>query len=143
VPRLADAGNEGWIVPATEPSDVAQGGDQRLGHLRPTVVAGRKVKLSYSVSLDCGPFQFVEPNPLVFGEKDPALLADERQPNGVFHPRIKVASVALVLDSVLDESAENGLAVVKIFVEVKNEVFRQRRLPSAAPIGSLLRFALT
>jgi hypothetical protein len=37
-----------------------------------------------------------------------------------------MASVALVPDSVLGESVENGLAVVKVFVEVKNEVFRQR-----------------
>jgi len=37
-----------------------------------------------------------------------------------------MASVALVPDPVLGESVENGLAVVKVFVEVKNEVFRQR-----------------
>ncbi len=142
VSQLADAGNERRIVPATEPRDVAQGGGQHLGHLRPTVVAGCKVELSHSVSLDCRPFQFVEPNLLVFGENHPALLAHERQPNGVFRPRVKVASMALVFDSVLDESVENGLAVVKIFVE-QNEVFRQRWPPSAAPTGSLLRSALT
>jgi len=53
-----------------------------------------------------------------------------------------MASVALVSDSVLGESVENGSAVVKIFVEVKNEVLRQRQLPSAAPTGSLLRSVL-
>lgn len=142
MPRLADAGNEGWIVPATESSHLAQCSNQHFGHLSSTIVAGREVELSHSVSLDCGPFQFVEPNLLVFGEKYPALLADERQPNGVFRPRIEVASVALVPDSMLGESVENGLAVVKIFGEVKNEVFRQRRLPSAAPTGSLLRSVL-
>jgi hypothetical protein len=51
--------------------------------------------------------------------------------------------VALVPDSVLGESVENGLAVVKVFVEVKDEVFRQRYLPSAAaPTGWLLRSVL-
>jgi len=43
-----------------------------------------------------------------------------------------MASVTLVPDSVLGESVENGLAVVKVFVELKDEVFRQRYLPSAA-----------
>jgi hypothetical protein len=37
-----------------------------------------------------------------------------------------MASVTLMPDSVLAESVENGPAVVKVFVEVKNEVFRQR-----------------
>ena len=51
--------------------------------------------------------------------------------------------VALVPDSVLGESVENGLAVVKVFVEVKDEVFRQRYLPSsAAPTGWPLRSVL-
>ncbi len=50
--------------------------------------------------------------------------------------------MALVLNSVLDERVENGPAVVKIFVEVKNEVLRQRRLPSAAPTELLLRSVL-
>lgn len=47
--------------------------------------------------------------------------------------------MALVLDAMLNKGVENGLAVVKIFVEIKNEVFRQRQLPSAAPTGLLLR----
>jgi hypothetical protein len=37
-----------------------------------------------------------------------------------------MASVALVPDPVLGERVENGRAVVKVFVKVKNEVFRQR-----------------
>jgi hypothetical protein len=37
-----------------------------------------------------------------------------------------MVSVALVPDLVLGESVENRLAVVKVFVQVKNEVFRQR-----------------
>ena len=41
-------------------------------------------------------------------------------------PGKNMVPVALVPDSVLGESVENGLAVVKVFVEVKNEVFRQR-----------------
>lgn len=71
------------------------------------------------------------------------MLSNERQPDCVFRSWREVASVALVLHSVLDESVEKGFAVMKIFVEVENEVFRQRRLPSAAPIESLLRSALT
>jgi hypothetical protein len=43
---------------------------------------------------------------------------------------------------VQSESVENGPAVVKIFVEIKNEVFRQQRLPSAVPTGLLLRSVL-
>lgn len=92
--------------------------------------------------MDCGLLQFIKPNLLVFGEKYPSLLADERQPNGVLRARIEVASVALVFDPVPGECVENGLAVVKIFVEVKNEIFRQRPLLSAAPTGLLLRSVL-
>jgi len=37
-----------------------------------------------------------------------------------------VLTVTLVLHAVLGERVEDGFAVVKIFVEIKNEVFRQR-----------------
>jgi hypothetical protein len=37
-----------------------------------------------------------------------------------------VLPVALVPHAVLDERVEDGFAVVKIFVEIENEVFRQR-----------------
>jgi hypothetical protein len=49
--------------------------------------------------------------------------------------------VALVFHAMLDESVENRFAVVKIFVKIKNEVFRQRQRPSSAPSGLLLRSA--
>lgn len=70
------------------------------------------------------------------------MRTDEGEPDGVFRSRGEMGAVAFMLDAVLDERIENGLAVVKIFVEVKNEVFRQRQLPSAAPTGLLLRSAL-
>ena len=54
------------------------------------------------------------------------MFADGGQPGCVFGSGWEMTSVALVRDSVLGESVENGLAVVKVFVEVKNEVFRQR-----------------
>jgi len=38
---------------------------------------------------------------------------------------------------------ESRFAVVKIFVEIKNEVFRQRQRPSSGPSGLLLRSAAT
>jgi hypothetical protein len=37
-----------------------------------------------------------------------------------------VLAVTFVLDALLGKRVENGLAVVKIFVEIQNEVFRQR-----------------
>ncbi len=37
-----------------------------------------------------------------------------------------MASVAFVFHATLDESVEDRFTVVKIFVEIKNEVFRQR-----------------
>jgi len=37
-----------------------------------------------------------------------------------------MAPVTFVLHAMMDESVENRSAVVKIFVEIKNEVFRQR-----------------
>jgi len=86
-------------------------------------------------------FQFVEADAFVFGEQYPALLANERQPNRVFGAGRKVLSVAFVFHAMLDESVENRFAVVKIFVEIKNEVFRQRQRPSSAPSGLLLRSA--
>jgi len=44
----------------------------------------------------------------------------------VFGAGGEVLPVALVFYAVLDERIENGFAVVKIFVEIENEVFRQR-----------------
>lgn len=51
-----------------------------------------------------------------------------------------MAAVAFVLHALLGERVEDGFAVVKIFVEIQNEIFRQRR-PCCAPTGLLLRFA--
>jgi hypothetical protein len=65
----------------------------------------------------------------------------KRQPDRVFRAGCKVLPVAFVFHAVLDESVENRFAVVKIFVEIKNEVFRQRQRPSSAPSGLLLRSA--
>jgi hypothetical protein len=73
-----------------------------------------------------GFLQFVEPDSLVLGEKHPALFADKREPDRVLRAGRKVLAVTFVLDALLGERVENGLAVVKIFVEIQNEVFRQR-----------------
>ena len=86
-------------------------------------------------------FQFVEPNALVFRDQYPAVFTDKRQPNRVFGARVKMLPVAFVFHAMLDESVENRFAVVKIFVKIKNEVFRQRQRPSSAPSGLLLRSA--
>ena len=86
-------------------------------------------------------FQLIETDAFVFRNQNPALLANERQPNRVFGAGREMLAVAFVFHAVLDESLENRFAVVKIFVEIKNEVFRQRQRPSFAPIGLLLRSA--
>lgn len=88
-----------------------------------------------------GFFQFIESDALVFRDQYPAALADNRQPNRVFGARRKMLPVAFVFYAMLGESVENRFAVVKIFVEIKNEVFRQRQRPSSAPSGLLLRSA--
>ncbi len=48
--------------------------------------------------------------------------------------------MTFILHAVLIQRVEDGLAVVKILVEIKDEFFRQRLL-SSAPSGLLLRFA--
>ena len=50
-------------------------------------------------------------------------------------------NMSYVFDLVLNEDVEDRSAVLKIFVEVQNEVFRQRELPFSAPSGLLLRSA--
>ncbi len=139
MPRLADAGDEGRIVAAIEPRDVSKGCHQHLGHFRSAVVARCEIELPDPVPLNCRFLQLVESDSLVFGEKYPSLFADEGEPNCIFSTWRKMGAMPLMLDAVLGERIENGLAVVKIFVEIKNEVFRQRQLPSAAPTGLLLR----
>jgi len=86
--------------------------------------------------------QLVVADSLVLGDQQPAFLTYEWQPDGILGARREVLPVAFVLYSVLHERIENGLAVVKIFVEIDNEVFRQRPLPSSAPSGLLLRSAV-
>jgi hypothetical protein len=46
---------------------------------------------------------------------------------------------APVMNAILRECLQNWFAVMKIFVEVQNEVFRRRGRPCAAPNGLLLR----
>jgi hypothetical protein len=88
-----------------------------------------------------GSFQFVVSNALVFRDQYPTLLPDKWQPYRVFRSGRKVLPVAFVLHAMLHKSIENRFAVVKIFVKVKNEVFRQRQPLSSAPSGLLLRSA--
>lgn len=89
-----------------------------------------------------GLFQLIKSNSLVFGQKNPTMLANERQPVRIFGSRREVVAVAFVLHLMLSENVEDWFAVVKIFVEIQNEVFRQRELPLSAPSGLLLRSAL-
>jgi hypothetical protein len=44
-----------------------------------------------------------------------------------------------VFDAVLNKNVKDWFAVLKVLVEVQNEVFRQRELQFSAPNGSLLR----
>lgn len=83
--------------------------------------------------------QVIEANALVFGEEYPAFLSDKGQPHRIFGPGGKMLAVALVGNAVVHQRLQNGFAVVKILVEVQNEVFRRRWLPCAAPNGLLLR----
>ena len=70
--------------------------------------------------------QFVVSNFLVFGDQQPASLAHKGKPNSVFCSGREMAAVALMLHAMLRERVKNGFAAVKIFVKIKNEVFRQR-----------------
>jgi hypothetical protein len=90
---------------------------------------------------DCRFLQFVVSNLLVFCHEQPTLLANEGQPNSVLRAWAEVLAVAFVLHAMFGERIEDGLAVVKILVEIQNEVFRQRRLPSSAPSELLLQSA--
>ncbi len=78
------------------------------------------------MSQNCRLFQLVIPDAFVFGEENPAFFTNEREPFRVFCAGGEVLPVPLVFYAVLDERIEDGFAVVKIFVEIKNEVFRQR-----------------
>ena len=88
-----------------------------------------------------GFLQLVVPDFLIFCDQHPALLSNKREPLGVFSSRLKVTAVTFMLHALLSERVEDGLAVVKIFVEIQNEVFRQRPLPRSAPTGLLLQSA--
>ena len=87
-------------------------------------------------------FQLIKSNALVFGQQNPTMLANKRQPVRILGSRREVLTVAFVLYTVLQKNVDDWFAVVKILVEVQNEVFRQRQLPLSAPSGLLLRSAL-
>ena len=137
---LRDAGDEWRIVFAAELGHSRQSLNQHHRHLGTAVVAGTEVKLPYMVAKHSRLFQFVEADSLVFGYEQPALFPDKWQPDGVLCSRSEMRFMTFVLHAVLTERVEDGFAVVKIFVEVQNEVFRQR-LPLSAPSGLLLRSA--
>jgi hypothetical protein len=94
------------------------------------------------ISANSSLLNLVKADALVLGVENPALLADEGQPHRVFRARLKVLQVTLVPHSPLDERLQNRFAVVKILVEIQNEVFRQRQEPFSAPSGLLLRSAV-
>ena len=124
--RLGNARDEWGLLPPEDANHVAESGDQHFCHLCSAVIAGTEVELANLVLADCCLFQFVIPDTFVFREQYPAFLTNEGKPFCVFRAGSKVLPVTLVLYAVLDERIENGFAVVKIFVEIKNEVFRQR-----------------
>lgn len=51
-----------------------------------------------------------------------------------------MTTMAFMLHAKLCQRVENRLAVVKIFIQVQNKIFRQL-LPFSVPTGLLLRFA--
>jgi len=124
--RLRNARDKWRLLPPEDASHVAEGGDQHVCHFCPAVVPGAEVELANLVLADCCFLQFVIADALVFREQHPASFANEWKPFRVFRPGSKVLTVTLVLHAVLGERVEDGFAVVKIFVEIKNEVFRQR-----------------
>jgi len=123
---LGNAGDEWGLVPSEDANHIAKRGNQHLGHFATTVIARTEVELADFVLADCGLFQFVVPNAFVFGQQCPAFVTDKGKPHRVFRSWSKVLSVALMLYAMLSKGIQDGPAVVKIFVEIKNEVFRQR-----------------
>jgi hypothetical protein len=118
MPRLTDASNKRGIIASAKPRYIAEGLNEHFGHLSSAVISGCEVEFPDSIPLDRRFFQFIEPDFLVFRKDYPAILSDEGQPFCVFGSGAEVSSMALVSDAVLDESVEDGLAVMKIFVEV-------------------------
>lgn len=79
--------------------------------------------------------QVIEADSLVFRNQYPTFFPDEGQPRSVLRSRRKVLTMTFVLDPVLREGIQDRFAVMKVFVEKKNEVFRRRWPPSSAPSG--------
>ena len=103
-----------------------QSNNQQRGHFLAVEVSRGEIKLPYSVSNNGVLLQVIEANALVFGEEYPAFLSDKGQPRRIFGSGGKMLAVALMANAVVHERLQKGFAVVKIFVEVENEVFRRR-----------------
>jgi len=126
LPRLGDARDERRLLPAEDANHVTESSDKHLRHLCSAVVTRTEVELTNPVLAHRSLFQFVVSDTFVLREHHPISFTHEREPLRVLRARSKVLAVALVLYAVLDERIEYGFAVVKIFVEIKNEVFRRR-----------------
>ena len=132
LPGLCDAGDERGFALVANPHHFRQRLNQHDGHLGTAGISRGEIKLADIIFQDRGAFQFVKADSFVFREQCPALFPYERQPLGVFGTGREVAAMALVLHAMENERVEDGFAVVKIFVEIQNEVFRRRR-PCSAP----------
>lgn len=104
------------------------------------MVAGGEIELADAVTKNRPNFQFVVSNSLVLRENNPTLTANEGEPVGICRAGSKVAAMPLMWHVVKRQSIQDRPAVMKVFVEVEDETFRQRSQPFSAPTGLLLRF---
>ncbi len=123
----------------TDPNHFGQGDDQERRHFVAVEVSRSEIELPHAVGNHGLLLQVVEANTLVFREQYPAFFSDKRQPYRVFRSGGEMLAVAPVMNAALRECLQNWFAVVKILVQIKNEVFRRRWRPSSAPNGLPLR----
>jgi len=81
---------------------------------------------------------FVVTVSLIFGEDDPCPFCDVREPLFVTSATREEVPVTAVLHTTRQQYVEDWLAVVEIFIQIKNEIVKLQLLgfPSGLPLRS-------
>lgn len=83
-------------------------------------------------------FNFVVTVSFVLGKDNPRSLCDKLQPQFIRGATFKMVSVALMVNTIAQESIEYGLAVVEVLIQVEDEIVKLQLLgfPSGLPLRS-------
>ena len=137
--QTRDAAYYWWII---SPGNLFHFWDslfQRLRHLSARKVTGAEIEFPDPMTTQGIALYFVVSVPLVLSQDYPRPLGDKGQPDFIQRPTPMEISMSPKLHGACHQAPYDGLAVVEILIQVKDEIVKLQLLgfPSGLPLQSV------